>query len=129
VRPQWLPEKKITLLMQGALKKEPELGDLPSALDFVKKPDDRKVLELHFTQKLAARPIIAPPGTPAAQLAILDKAFKALAVDQEFLAEAAKAKQEIALVSGEEVEKVVKQIAATPDDIATRYAKAFGPQH
>jgi hypothetical protein len=64
VRPYWLRDKKATALLQGALKREPELGDLPSALDFVKNDADRKVLELHFTQKLAARPIIAPPEVP-----------------------------------------------------------------
>ncbi len=37
VRPQWLADKQITLLMQGALKNEPELGSLPNALDFIKK--------------------------------------------------------------------------------------------
>src|SRR3954466_1302565 len=47
VRPNWISEKKITLLMQGALKNEPELGDLPSALDFVKNDADRKVMQLH----------------------------------------------------------------------------------
>src|SRR5262245_7618957 len=30
VRPDWLRDKKVTLLMQGALQKEPELADVPS---------------------------------------------------------------------------------------------------
>ena len=36
VRPHWLRDKQVTLLMQGALQKDPELGNLPSALDFIK---------------------------------------------------------------------------------------------
>ena len=127
VRPDWLRDKKVTLLMQGALRKEPELGDLPSALDFIRNDADRKVLELHFTQKTAARPVVAPPGVPADRVAILRKAFAALAHDKEFLAEAEKSKAEFGFVSGEEVEKVVALIAATPPDIAERYAKAFAP--
>ena len=51
VRPDWVRDKKVTLLMQGALHKEPELGNLPSAFDYIKNDADRKVLELHFTQK------------------------------------------------------------------------------
>ena len=113
--------------MQGALQKEPELGDLPIALDFIKNDADRKVLELHFTQKTAARPLIAPPDVPAERVAILRKAFAALAQDKEFLAEADKAKIEFGFVPGEEIDKVVALIAATPADIAERYAKAFGP--
>ena len=128
VRPQWLTEKTITLLMQGALHKEPELGNLPSALDFIKNDPDRKVLELHFTQKTAARPLIAPPGVPADRIAILRKAFAALAQDKEFLAEADKANIEINFVPGEEVDKVVSLIGSIPSDTADRYIKAFGPE-
>jgi tripartite-type tricarboxylate transporter receptor subunit TctC len=127
VRPDWLRDKKVTLLMQGALHKEPELADVPSALDFIKNDADRKVLELHFTQKTAARPVIAPPEVAADRIAILRKAFAALAHDKEFLAEAEKGKIEFGFVPGEEVDKVVAVITATPPDIADRYAKAFGP--
>jgi tripartite-type tricarboxylate transporter receptor subunit TctC len=128
VRPQWLRDKKITMLLQGALEREPELGDLPSALDYVKSDADRKVLQLHFTQKLAARPIVAPPAVPADRIAMLRAAFIALGKDKDFLADAENARQEIGIVSGEEVDKVVKLIVSTPPDIAERYAKAFAPE-
>lgn len=128
VRPNWLSEKKITILLQGALKRHPELGDLPSALDFVKNDADRKVMQLHFTQKLAARPMIAPPGMPADRVATLRAAFDALGKDKEFLADAERSKQEVDFVPGEEVDKVVALIVSTPPDIADRYAKAFAPE-
>ena len=127
VRPHWLRDKQATLLMQGALRKEPELGELPSALDFIRNEGDRKVMELHFTQKTAARPVVAPPGVPADRVAILRKAFEALAGDKEFLAEAEKSRAEFGFVSAAEVEKVISLIAATPTEIAERYAKAFAP--
>jgi len=127
VRPHWVRDKQVTLLLQGALRNEPELGSLPNALDFVKNESDRKVMELHFTQKTAARPVVAPPGVPPERIALLRKAFDALANDKEFLAEADKAKAEFGFVSAAEVEKVVALIAATPSEIAERYAKAFAP--
>ena len=127
VRPQWLSEKQVTVLMQGALHNEPELGALPNALDFIKNDNDRKVLELHFTQKTAARPLIAPPDVPAERIAMLRRAFAALAKDKEFLADAEKAKIEIDFVPGEAIDKVVKTVTSTPPEIAERYAKAFAP--
>ncbi|AMN44239.1 hypothetical protein [Rhodoplanes sp. Z2-YC6860] len=127
VRPQWLAEKKATLLLQGALKNEPELGHLPNALDFIKNDADRKVLELHFTQKTAARPLIAPPEVPPERVALLRAAFEALARDPAFLAEAQQAKLEFDFVPGPEIDKVVAQIAATAPEIAERYARAFSP--
>jgi len=128
VRPNWIRDKQVTLLMQGALKNDPELGGLPNALDFIRNDSDRKVLELHFTQKTAARPLVAPPGVPPERIAMLRKAFEALAQDQEFLAEAEKAKLEIGFVPGDEIDKVVRMIATTPADIAERYAKSFAPE-
>ena len=64
---------------------------------------------------------------PAERLAILRKAFAALANDKEFLAEAEKSKVEFNFVPGEEVDKVVALIVSTPPEIAERYAKAFAP--
>ena len=129
VRPNWLRDNKIALLMQGALQREPELGKLPSALDYIKNEADRRVLELHFTQKTAARPMIAPPEVPADRVGMLRKAFAALAQDREFLTEAETGRIEFGLVSGEEIDKVVALVASTPPDIAERYAKAFGAPH
>ncbi len=128
VRPNWLADKQVTLLLQGSLHKEPELGGLPAALDFIKSDADRKVLELHFTQKTAARPLIAPPGVPAERIAILRRAFAALAQDKDFLAEMDRSKMEFSFVPAEEIDKVVALIAATPPEIAERYAKAFAPE-
>jgi hypothetical protein len=127
VRPDWIRDKKVTMLMQGALQNDPELKNLPNALDFIKSPSDRQVMELHFFQKTAARPVVLPPGVPPERLAMLRRAFAALGQDKEFLAEAAKSKVEFNWVSGPEVDKVVAQIVATKPEIAERYAKAFAP--
>lgn len=127
VRPDWIRDKKVSILLQGALAREPELGDLPSALDFIRSQEDRQVMELHFTQKTAARPVIMPPGVPLDRIAVLRRAFAALADDKEFQAEAAKSKVEFNFVPGQEVERVVALIVATPPDTAARYAKAFAP--
>ena len=75
MRPNWIADKQITVLLQGALKNEPELGSLPNALDFIKNDADRKVMELYLTQKTLARPVIAPPGIAPERLTALKAAF------------------------------------------------------
>jgi hypothetical protein len=127
VRPQWIADKKITILMQGALHNDPELAGIPNALDFIRNEADRLVLELHFTQKTAARPLIMPPGVPLDRVGMLRRAFAALSDDQEFLSEAAKGKVEFNFVPGQDIDRVVAQIVATPPAVAERYAKAFAP--
>ena len=124
-RPHWLRDKMITVLMQSGLKNDPELPDLPNALDFAKSDAERKILQLYFTQKTAARPVIAPPGIPAERLAILRTAFGALASDRDFLADAEKSALDVDPMPGEEVDKIVALIASAPADVVERYTKAF----
>ena len=124
-RPQWVRDGSITLLLQSGLNKDPELPDLPNALDFAKTESDRKVLELFLTQKTVARPVIAPPGVPSERVATLRTAFAALAKDREFLVDAEKANLEVALMPGAEVERIIRLIASAPRDVIERYTKAF----
>jgi tripartite-type tricarboxylate transporter receptor subunit TctC len=126
-RPDWLRDRKVTLLMQGALQRDRDLPDLPSALDFVGNDADRKVMELFFTQKTIARPVIAPPGIPPDRLAILRVWFSALASDQEFLADAEKSGLDVSPVSGHAVDKVVALIASAPADVVDRFGRIFAP--
>lgn len=127
-RPDWLRDKKITLLMQAALHKDPELPDVPSALEFVKNDNDRKVMELYLTQKTVARPVMAPPGIPAERLAALRAGFIALAQDQEFIADAKKARLEVAPISGEAVDKVISLITSASPETAQRLGKAISSE-
>jgi tripartite-type tricarboxylate transporter receptor subunit TctC len=127
-KPDWIRDKKITLLLQSALQNDPELPDVPNALSFAKTDSDRKVIELFLTQKKIARPLIAPPGVPPERLAMLRNAVAALASDREFLADAEKSGLEAEPVAGAAVDQIVALIAATLPEVADRYAKAFAAQ-
>ena len=45
-RPDWLRDKKVTILVQMALEKHPDLPNVPLILDFAKTPQDRQEMEL-----------------------------------------------------------------------------------
>jgi tripartite-type tricarboxylate transporter receptor subunit TctC len=124
-KPDWIRDGKINMLLQSGLHNDPELPHVPNALEFAKTDADRKLIELYLTQKQVARPIIAPPGVPAARLAVLRSAFAALAGDRDFLVDAERSGLEVDPIAGEAVDKVVALIGATPPAIAERYARAF----
>jgi tripartite-type tricarboxylate transporter receptor subunit TctC len=126
-KPDWVRDHKVTLLLQGALEKDPELPDVPMALDFAKTDTARQLLQLNFMQKTVARPVIAPPGISADRLAILRGAFSAMAMDRDFLADAEKSDLEVAPISGAAVDKIIAQIAATPADVVKRYTDVLAP--
>ena len=126
-RPQWIANKQVRILMQGALERDRELQDVPNALDFVKNETDRKALELYFTQKTVARPVVAPPGTPAERVAELRKAFMALDTDKAFTEEVEKSKIEVDLLPGETVNRVIAMIGEASAEVRNRFLEALRP--
>jgi tripartite-type tricarboxylate transporter receptor subunit TctC len=116
----WHEQKKIHLLVQLALGKHPELPDVPLIVDLAKTEEQRQILKLIFARQVMGRPFLAPPGVPAERTAILRKAFMATMADKDFLRDAEKAQLEITPVAGEQIEALVKEIHATPPDIAQK---------
>ena len=76
-----------------------------------------------FARQVMGRPFCRPPDLPADRVGLLRKAFMDTMKDKDFLADADKSQLEINPVSGEDVEKLVKEVYATPADIIAK-AKA-----
>ena len=124
-RPTWVKEKKIVILVQLALSKHPDLPDVPLITDLAANASQRQMLRLIFARQVMGRPFVAAPGIPPERLAALRQAFIQTLADKDFLADAAKQRLEIAGVSGEEVEKLVTELYATPADVAKQAAAAL----
>jgi tripartite-type tricarboxylate transporter receptor subunit TctC len=72
-----------------------------------------------------ARPFAAPPGLPASTADLLRRAVDATVADPEFVAEAQKMQADLAPASGEDVQKIVMDIYATPRPIVERAKRFF----
>jgi tripartite-type tricarboxylate transporter receptor subunit TctC len=121
----WLDEKKIRILSQWTLKKNPELPDTPMFLDYAKSDVERAALELVTARLEYGRPFFLPPGVPAERVEALRRAFDATMKDKEFLAEADKLKIEIEPLTGEQVAELVKKVTATSPDVVARVRQAM----
>jgi tripartite-type tricarboxylate transporter receptor subunit TctC len=119
-RKEWLDDKRLVILVQLSLTKHPELPDVPLVTDFAKTDEQRAILKLIFARNVMGRPYVAPPNLPPERLATLRQAFMDTMKDKDFLAEADKAQLEVNPVSGEDVEKLVKDVYATPPDIIAK---------
>lgn len=114
----------LNILMQVGLEKAPDL-DVPLALDFAKSEEDREIMELFFIQKTVARPLVAPPNVPNDRVLALRKAFIDMTKDKAFIAEAEKLALDVEPATGEDIQKIIAKIAATPQDIADKLTKAI----
>jgi len=125
INPGWIADKKIRIIAQWALKKNPELADVPLFLDLAKTDAERAALELMLARLEYGRPFFLPPNVPAPRLEALRRAFDATMKDPAYLAEADKLKIEVDPLSGAEVAALVEQVSRTPADTVARVRTAM----
>lgn len=119
-----LDGKKINIVLQLGLQKFDGLPDVPSVMDLPATPQNKAALKLIVSRQSIARPFAAPPGLPPERLRALRAAFDATMKDPQFLAEAKRLNLEVRPVSGGDVEKLIKELYATPPDVVKLAAQA-----
>jgi len=120
----WLQEKKINILVQAALQKEDDIPDVPLALDLATTDEQRQILRVFLTSQEMARPFAAPPSIPADRVAALRNAFQQMLKDPDFLAETQKLRLDVHPMDGPTMEKLLKEIYATPKNVLAQAAQA-----
>jgi tripartite-type tricarboxylate transporter receptor subunit TctC len=121
----WVTEKKVKLLAQWALRKHPEVADVPLVLDFAGSDADRDALRLALARLEYGRPFFMPPNVPPERVAAVRRAFDAAMKDLGLLAEADKLKIDIEPLTGEEVASLVEQVSRTPAETVARVRTAL----
>ena len=130
IRPHWISENKLRYLFQYGYAPDPELPNVPFALDFLKdRPDDAKLLDLASAPLSLGRPFAAPPGVPADRLTLLKTGVMKTFSDPDFLAECAKQGIDCnAPASGDELQKIVNDAYAAPKPVIERLRKVYAAQ-
>jgi hypothetical protein len=128
-RPDWIIDGKLNVLVQMALGRLPELGDVPSAIDLVADPVKKQVLELVLMRQEMGRPVAAPPGVSAERIAALRQAFKATLRDPGFRAEAQRLQLEIDPLTAAEIGRILAAAYGAPRSIVDEAAALIEPNH
>jgi tripartite-type tricarboxylate transporter receptor subunit TctC len=121
-----LTEDKINILVQLALKKNPQLAGIPLVFDYAKSETDRQVMRLVFGWQIMERPIAAPPDVPDDRVAALRDGFEGTMRDPLFIADLAKAGLAYAPISGNDIANFVEEAYRTPPAVAQRAAELLG---
>jgi tripartite-type tricarboxylate transporter receptor subunit TctC len=122
-RPDWIPNKKVTILFQGGVAPNPALKDVPLVSDLAKNPDDKAAVEFLYAGVGFGRPFIAPPGMPADRAKMLQDAFMATMQDPAFIADAKKQTLEVKPENGAHLAALARKIYATQKPIVDRVAE------
>jgi tripartite-type tricarboxylate transporter receptor subunit TctC len=121
----WVRENKINMLFHTGDRVHPEIPQVRLIRNLVTEPTKKQALDFILARELLGRPFIAPPDVPAARVKALREAFAKTLQDKEFLADAEKRQAEINLVTGEEVDEVLRKAASAPKDVIESVKKAL----
>jgi tripartite-type tricarboxylate transporter receptor subunit TctC len=117
----------INILVQGALKKAPELSEVPLAIDFIKNDRDHAVAEIYYSMKDVARPVFTSPGVPADRVAAIRTAFVAMGHDSSFLADAERTRILVEPVGVGPIEAFIKLARIASPDVVSRLTEILNP--
>jgi tripartite-type tricarboxylate transporter receptor subunit TctC len=123
-KPDWLEQKKISLMYIIDLKRKQSLPDVPAIVEFARDDDARQVLALLGSASAVGYAFAAPPGTSEQVVQALDNAFAATMKDPAFLADAAKRKLDIEPLRAADLQQIVNDAAATPLEIVEKARRA-----
>src|SRR5436305_2089541 len=121
----WRPDKKINILVQFSIKKHPELRDVPTVVELARNDEERQVLSAVVNAAEIGTAFFTSPGVPKDRVETLRRAFDATMKDPDFLAEAAKTQLSVGPLTGEELQKLVAEVAAIKPDILEKVRAAY----
>lgn len=110
----WVGSGDMTVLYQMGLQKHKDLQNVPLVLDLAKTDEQKKMLKVQFTAFQIGRPLFVAEGVPADRVQALRRAFDAAMKDKDLLADAEKQKLEVNPTTGEDAQKILADVFATP---------------
>ena len=120
VHPDWLRDKQVNLLVQYALQREPDMADVPTAVELGATEADRQLLTVATAGASIGRTLMAPPHVPPDVLKMLRDGFFEAMQDPDLMAEAKTLKLDLAPLRGEALQALIGKLVATPPAVLTR---------
>jgi tripartite-type tricarboxylate transporter receptor subunit TctC len=122
VKPGWIQDKQIKMILHFGQAAHPELKDVPFADDLLKnEPGKRELMAAAAAPLAVGRPIMAPPDVPADRVAALRAALNATFRDPTYLAECMKLNLECAdPTTGTELQKIIVDAYSAPGAVVNK---------
>lgn len=125
-KPDWLSEGKIRILLQYGRAPNPELKDVPFALDLIKDAQDREVMELAAAPLAVGRPLVAPPGVPPDRVALLRSSLSATFDDPQYLVDCKKQAIDCdSALSGQAITEILERSYKSPEIIRKQLLQIY----
>ena len=116
----------LTEIPKGTKPPHPIYAHVPDLEMFARTERERKHVSLHRAFQAGGSPYVLPPGVPKERVQILREAMQKTFSDPEFLAEYKKTGDDSSSLTGEALEKLIKELPREREVIEL-FKKLFGP--
>ena len=123
----WLETGKAKFLYYLGAHSHPAVLSAPGLLDLATDQKSRNILGLLAGAVDVGRALAAEPSAPPERIAALRKAFMEAVNDPEFIADAKAHQLSVEPLSGEQVQAIIRDAAATPPEMISVTNKYFTP--
>jgi hypothetical protein len=114
-------------IVQTGAKKDPRIADAPTLGELMEKKKTpalpRNVAKVLLVSATVGRPMMTTPGTPADRVKLLRDVYVKTFKDPMVVEEAKRAKMDLEILSGEEVEAQLRDVMAQPKEVIERVMK------
>lgn len=114
-------------IVQTGAKKDPRIADAPTLGELMEKKKTpslpRNVAKVLLVSATVGRPMMTTPGTPADRVKLLREVYLKTFRDPMVVEEAKRAKMDLELLSGEEVEAQLRDVMGQPKEVIERVMK------
>jgi tripartite-type tricarboxylate transporter receptor subunit TctC len=123
--PDWIPTKRVNVVVQYLLKRHPALPNIPTMVELARTPEQAAILRTVSSASDIGKFALTTPEVPADRVEALRKAFEAMVKDPEFIADAHKLRIEVDPLSGAELQKIVAETQSISADIIEKVKAVY----
>ena len=126
----WRKNNFVRSLAQSGRKRDARLADTPTIYELMDQykasEQSRRVATVILAGGVFGRPLVGPPGIPPEQIKSLRAGMAGALKDPELKVEAEKRNYELDPVSGEEMQRLAKEVMSQPPAVLERMKKVLG---
>ena len=116
-RPNWISDKKVTVLLQSSKQARPDLPGVPTVYDLAQDEQQRQAIEFLYAGQNIGRPFVTTRGLPQERLLELRQAFAVTMKDPAFLQDADEQKLPVEPEDGSLLDDEIQKVFATPKSV------------
>ena len=126
----WYKNGFVRPIMQTPKKRDARVADVPSIYELMDRykmtEENRRLATVLLAPAIFGRPMVATPGVPPDRVKILRDAYHTALKDPELLEALKKRRWVVDSISGEDLEKLAKEVIDQPPEVIERMKKLLG---